>query len=243
MARGLQRLTWTKVKRLVPETINTILLPIGTVEAHGAAALGTDNIIPETLARMTAERVNALIAPTLNYGITRSLYQYPGSMTIRPEHFAPFVADILTSLVDRRFKHIIILNGHGGNNAALKDAAYAVHYQRQAFIAVVHWWQLTADLTKEYFGEAGGHAALDETACLQAIDPALVDRSEYSEKMTYLVQGGADVFPSPGSVLLYVKGEGLPNFDQKQADGYLPRVAQAVGDFVLSVLDQWRQLA
>lgn len=242
MEREMQRLSWTKVQNLVPANINTVLLPIGTVEAHGSTALGTDNLIPEHLAKSQAERLNALVAPTLNYGITRSLYRYPGSVTIRPEHFVPFVSDILVSLADHRFKHILIFNGHGGNNASLKEAAYDVHYRRGVFIAVIHWWQLVADLTKEFFGEAGGHAAIDETACMQALDPALADKAEYTEAMAYLINSGADVFPSPGSVLLYEKDQGYPNFDVKQAKAYLPKVAEAVGDFALSVLEQWKQL-
>lgn len=242
MEREIQRLSWTKVKNLVPNKINTVLLPIGTMEAHGANALGTDNLIPTEIARLQAERLNALIAPTLNYGITKSLYRYPGSLTIRPEHFTPFVSDILDSLAAHKFKKIIILNGHGGNNASLKTAAYDFHVRHEVFIAVVHWWQLVADLTREHFGQVGGHGAIDETACVQAIDPALADKDEYSEEMTYLMQGGADVYPSPGSVLLYKEGEGYPTYDLEQARTYLPKMAKAVGDFVLSVMDKWKQL-
>jgi creatinine amidohydrolase len=242
MEREIQRLTWTGVKNLVPDKINTILLPIGTVEAHGAAALGTDNLIPEKIARLQAERLNALIAPTLNYGISRSLYRYPGSITIQAKNFTPFVADILYSLADHDFKYIIILNGHGGNNSALKEVAWQVHHQKKTFIAVVHWWQLVSDLTKKHFGQAGGHAGLDETACMQAINPALVKKDEYDKRMAYLMQNGADVYPAPGSILLYGEGEGYPDFDYEKAKEYLSRVATAVGDFILSIIDGWKQL-
>ncbi len=242
MEREIQRLSWNKVKDLVPQKVNTVLIPIGTVEAHGAAALGTDNLIPEAIARNQADRLNALIAPTLNYGITRSLYYYPGSITIQPRNFTPFVIDILNSLVEHQFKYLIILNGHGGNNSALKEAAYHIHYRRKAFVAIVHWWHLIGDMTKDHFGQAGGHAGLDETACLQAIDPELVFKEEYREEMAYLMRGGADVYPSPGSVLLYTEGEGQPNFDLDQARSYLPKVCAAVGDFILALRDQWKQL-
>jgi creatinine amidohydrolase len=235
----LQKLSWIKVKNLVPEKINTVLFPVGTVEAHGSAALGTDNYIPEAIAHSQAERLNALIAPTLNYGITRSLYRYPGSFTIQPRNFVPFLTDILNSLADHGFKNIILLNGHGGNNSALKEAAYDLHCRSRVNVAAVHWWNVVGDITREHFGQAGGHAGLDETAAVQAIDPALVDKDEYDEKMAYLVSGGADVYPIPGSVMLYTKGEGYPNFDQAQADAYLPKVAEAVGDFIKSIIDQW----
>lgn len=242
MTRELQRLTWTRIKQLVPDKIRTVLLPIGTVEAHGASAVGTDNIVPETIAAMEAERINALIAPTLNYGITTSLYQYPGSIRVDPDHFTPFVVDILTSLADTGFSQIFILNGHGGNNAALREAAYAAHRDRHINIANIHWWLLVSELTKAHFGQVGGHGGIDETACMQAIDPDLVDKSEYTEEMAYLVNPGADLYPAPGSILLYKGGEGIPNFDDKQAADYLPKVAHAVGDFILSTIARWKQI-
>ncbi len=242
MEREIQRLSWTKVKNLVPHKIDTVLLPVGTVEAHGSAALGTDNLIPEKIALMQAEKLNALIAPTLNYGVTRSLYRYPGSFTIDPLNFERFMKDILISLADHDFKHIIILNGHGGNNGALKNVAYDIHHQRRVYVAVIHWWHLVGEVTKEHFGQVGGHAGLDETAAVQAIDPALVDKAEYNDKMAYMMTGGADVYPVPGSVLLYKEGEGAPNFDLEQARAYLPKVAEAVGDFIAKILDQWQQI-
>ncbi len=242
MQREIKRLTWTKIKNLVPDTIDTVLVPVGTIEAHGPAALGTDVLIPEAIAELQAERIGALIAPTVNYGITRSLYRYPGSSTIQPKHFVSYIIDVLNSYVDSRFKNIIILNGHGGNNDALKEAAAEVHYHSKANIAVIHWWELAAEITREHFGEAGGHAGLDENAAVQAIDPQLVDENEYSKDMAYLVDKGADVYPVPGSVLLYTAGEGYPKFDLEQAKAYLPKAAEAVGDFIISIINQWKQL-
>ena len=84
MERELQRLNWQTVRDLVPEKTTTVILPVGTLEAHGSACLGTDNIIPETIARDIAERINALIAPTVNHGVTKSLLGYPGGTMKRP---------------------------------------------------------------------------------------------------------------------------------------------------------------
>ena len=72
MERELQKLSWLKVRDLVPSQIDTIILPVGTVEAHGSDCLGTDNYIPENNAHGIAERINALIAPTMPFGITKS---------------------------------------------------------------------------------------------------------------------------------------------------------------------------
>ncbi len=228
------------MKNLVPTKTDIVFLPIGTMEAHGCAALGTDNFIPMAIARSQAERLNALIAPVLNYGITKSLYRYPGSMTVQPSHFKEFVSDIVDSLVDIGFKYIFIINGHGGNNSELKKVAYGKHMQHRVHIAAIHWWEMVDDLTKEHFGEVGGHAGNNETACVQAIDPNLADKSEFSKDMGYNFSRGADVYPVPGTILLYEKDEGYPTFDIEQSKEYLKKMSVVVGNFMEDILNRWK---
>ena len=241
MEREFQKLSWIRIRQLVPDEIDTVILPVGTVEAHGSACLGTDNYIPESIALGIADRVNALVAPTVNYGITRSLYRYNGSVTIKSETFALYVRDILDSFVQVGFRNVILMNGHGGNNSSLKDEAVRFHQECQANIAVVHWWELCGEMTKEFFGHHGGHAGTDETAMVQAIDPKLADKDLYDKDMAYYFRPGADLYPVPGSILLYKEGEGYPNFDPDQAARYRERVIEVVGEFVEMVLSRWRK--
>jgi creatinine amidohydrolase len=241
MERHMQRLNWLKIKQLVPDQIDTVILPVGTIEAHGSSCIGTDNIIPELIAESIAERVNALVAPVLNYGITKSLYRYNGGVTINPDYYQLFVRDILDSLADIGFANVVIMNGHGGNNAALKEVAYEYHQEVLTNIAVVHWWQLCSDMTEEFFGHAGGHAGTDETAMVQAINESLVDQDAYDPELAYYFRSGADIYPIPGTILLYKEGEGYPNFNLEQAKEYREKVISTVGDFVEMVLNRWRK--
>ncbi len=242
MERELQRLTWKHIRDLVPDKIDTVLLPIGTIEAHGAAALDTDNFIPDSICEYLGDKVDALIAPTLNYGITKSLYGYPGSMTIKPENFENFVSDILRSLHDIGFKKVFIINGHGGNNGSLKTAAMNFYYKYKVNIAVIHWWELTRDLVKDHFGEAGGHAAIDENAMVQAVDDALVDKNIFDDNMPYYYRPGGDIYPIPGSILLYTENEGIPNFDLEMAQSYQKKVFAKVEEFVKMISDRWDKI-
>lgn len=241
MERQLQHLSWLTIKELVPEKIDTVILPVGTIEAHGSAPIGTDNLIPDMLAQEIAERINALVAPILNYGITKSLYRYNGGITITPDTFGKFVRDILDSLTDTGFKNVIIMNGHGGNNTILKTIAHQFHYEKKANIAVIHWWMLCNKMTEEFFGHAGGHAGTDETAMVMAINPDLVDEEQYSPELAYLFASGADVYPVPGSILLYKQDEGYPEFDLEKAKEYRQKVIETVGDFVEMVLGKWKK--
>ncbi len=241
MERQLQRLSWLKVREVVPSLIQTIILPVGTVEAHGSACLGTDNFIPESIAEGIAERINALIAPIVNHGVTKSLYRYRGGSTIAAETFSAYIMDILVSYADSDFKNIVVLNGHGGNNSALKSTAFEFHARHKVNVAVIHWWELCARMTEEFFGHVGGHAGTDETAMVMAVDADLVDETLYDPEQAYQFVPGADVYPVPGTILLYKDGEGLPEFDIDRARQYQTRVFEKVGDFVEMVLKRWEK--
>jgi creatinine amidohydrolase len=239
--RHLQKLSWLKIKGLVPSKINTILLPVGTVEAHGSSCLGTDNFIPEAIAEGIAERLNAIIAPTVSYGITKSLYRYKGSSTIETSTFKLYVRDILDSFARSDFKNIIILNGHGGNNDALKTVAYEFHKENKANICVIHWWELCEDFTSQFYDNIGGHAGNNETAMVHAIDPALAGEEDYDPDLAYWYRPGANVYPVPGNILLYKEGEGYPDFDEKKAKEYQRKVIEIIGDFVELVIKRWKK--
>jgi creatinine amidohydrolase len=240
--RELQRLNWLNVRDLVPGKIDTVILPVGTVEAHGGDCLGTDNFIPETIASGIAERINALIAPTLSFGITKSLHRYEGCVTLRPDTFAHCLGDIVESFGHSGFRNVIVMNGHGGNNDVLKKVAHDWHRDYGINICVVHWWELCAEMTEEFFGHVGGHAGTDESAMVQAVDESLANSDAFDPKQAWFFRPGADVYPVPGTILLYRDGEGLPEYDSAKSKQYRDKVIRSVGDFVQLVLDRWREL-
>ena len=238
----LEEMIWQEVQEVVPAKCDLVFLPVGTVEAHGSAAIGTDNYIPLSISEYLAERFNAIMAPCVHYGITRSLYGYAGSLTIRPEIFTGYILDILHSLSDKQFKRCVIVNGHGGNNNALKEVAYQAYQDFGIKVAVVHWWQLCAEVTQEVYGGPGGHAGIDETGFVMAINPKYGNKARYDKKMACIFSNGADVYPIPGSVLLYDKdGRGEPDFDAEKGKVYAEKVKKKTGDFLDEVFVRWEK--
>ena len=96
-------------KEVIPSKINTVLLPTGTLEPHGVINNGADNTAPTAMAKTIAQRTNAMIAPTLPYGMTGSMEAYPGAFQITESAYRPFVKQILEGLAKNGFKNIIIL--------------------------------------------------------------------------------------------------------------------------------------
>ncbi|MBS3819098.1 creatininase family protein [bacterium] len=239
--REMNFLSWQKIQKVVPESIQTVLLPVGSIEPHGVIPNGTDNLAPETIARHIAEKVEALIAPTLNYGVTPSMEAFPGAVSISSKAYSPFVKDVLRGLAQNKFKNIIILNGHGGNTELLHQAASRVSRSCGVRILVVNWWSLTAEDVQEVFGEKGGHAGNNETAYIQAVYPQYVNPENFEKDMATPNPKGTSWFavPVPSSILLYKKGEGYPTFDMEQAKEYFRRVNQRVVRLIQDVIKKW----
>src|SRR6266568_1750527 len=178
--REIERINWIEFREWIPAKIQTVLLPIGTLEPHGVAPNGTDIIVPVAMAREIAQRVNAMVAPVIPYGFTGILDAYPGSFTIPEEAFRSYVRAVLVGLAKNKFKNIILLNGHGADQTAVLSAlAQEVGRETGTRMLVVNWWSCCTDVTLEVFGDHGGHAAENETAYVMAIDPALVQQERY----------------------------------------------------------------
>lgn len=240
--REMNRINWMEFQKIIPSKINTVLLPTGTLEPHGVTNNGADNSAPEAMAKAIAKRTNAMIAPTLPYGMTGSLAAYPGAFKMSEKAYRPFIKEILEGLVKNKFKNIIILNGHGGGQTAVLQAVAAeIANEKNVRTLVINWWSFCSDITKEVFGEDGGHAGWNETAYIQAIDPTLVDKTKYKDGMTtvYPRSGTWSATPFPSSIGLYKAGEGYPRFDQKKADEYFRKVNNKIAKLIVEVRQKW----
>jgi creatinine amidohydrolase len=244
--RDLERINWMEFKEVVPTRIDTVLVPLGTLEPHGVTANGADIIAPVAIARTIAPRVNALIAPVVPYGITGSLDAYPGAFTIPEDVYRAYVKAVLLGLAKNRFRNIILINGHGGPQTAVLQAL-GVEVGREAGVRtlVVNWWSYASDITLEVFGEDGGHAGENENAFMLAIDPSLVHKERYTGPgmtTTNPAAGTWSAYPSPSSIGLYKEGQGLPKFDPVTAKRYFDRVNEKMARLVEDTIKNWNMI-
>ena len=235
-------INWMDFRDLVPAKIQTVLLPTGTLEAHGVANNGADNTAPVAIAREMAPRINAMVAPVLNYGITGSLDAFPGSMRISESAYRAFVTDILNGFADQGFRNIFVINGHGGpQTAILNEVAEHVGRSRHVRTLVVNWWVYCSDVTLKTFGEDGGHAGWNENAFIQAIDPKLIHPERYNDAMAQPrpAAGSFSAYPSPTSIILYTPGQGYIRFDQAKATAYFHAVIDKMTTLAKDTITAW----
>lgn len=240
--REMNLINWMEFQKLVPDRVETVLLPVGTLEPHGVIPNGADNLAPASMAKELAGDLNALIAPTLNYGVTGSMQGFPGAFEIGEKGYRLFVSDILRGLARNRFLNIIILNGHGGpQTAILHDLASKISKERQVRILVINWWSLASEEIFEVFGENGGHSGNNETAYVQAIVPEHIHPEWYDREMATPYPSGSSwsAYPFPSSIGLYEPGQGYPTFDEAQARQYYNAVNERVLETIRDVITKW----
>jgi len=240
--REMNDLNWMEFKELIPAKVQTVLLPTGTMEAHGVINNGADNTAPLALARAMAPKLNALVAPLVPYGVTGSLDGYAGTFQISEPAYRAFLADILAGLARNGFRNIIVINGHGGpQTAILNDLAEKVGREQRVRIMITNWWAICSDVTLKVFGEDGGHAGWNETAFIQAIDPKLVHPERFTKDLEIPrpAAGAWYAFPFPTPIILYEPGQGSVRFDQPKADAYLVAVTARMVELVQTTITNW----
>jgi len=240
--RDLNDLNWMEVRELVPAKVQTVLLPTGTLEAHGVANNGADNTAPVAIARDMAAGINALVAPAVNYGVTGSLDAYAGGFTISEPAYRAFMTDVLAGYARNGFKNIIVINGHGGpQTAILNDLTEKIGREYRVRTLVVNWWAYCSDVTVKVFGEDGGHAGWNENAFIQAINPKLVQPERYKDSLATPrpPAGTWSAYPFPSSIILYQPNQGYVKFDQARADAYYKAVVEKMTALAKDTIAKW----
>src|SRR6202022_4369588 len=113
-----EKLTWPEINDAV-ELGKVCIVPCGAVEQHGPhLPLDVDIICPTGIARGRGQAIpeQVLVLPTVFYGYTGHVMDFPGTINNDFEHFIHHGLDITKSLAYNAFTKFILLNGPGQNS-------------------------------------------------------------------------------------------------------------------------------
>lgn len=169
----LSSATWTDVDGAATDLA---LVPVGSTEQHGPhAPLGTDTITAETVAVAGADAYTdeVVVTPPIPVGIAREHRQFPGTLWVSPDTLRSYVRDVVESLAYHGFDRVVLVNGHGGNAAALQEVAGEITRDEDAYVVSFTWFDIIDEPQM-------GHGGPVETAVVRYIDPDLVreDRTD-----------------------------------------------------------------
>lgn len=180
----LEEWTRSECQEQGPRTL--VVLPIGALEQHGPhLPLGTDTILAEYIARAAVARVDSripvVVAPSFYYGSSHHHLLHGGTASITTEALYAALRDVVTTLLQSKFKSVFILNGHGGNQEIVQLVARDVALTEGIRLAAGSYFHMARPALigsgVEDLGELPGHAGAFETSLMLAARPDLVRMS------------------------------------------------------------------
>jgi creatinine amidohydrolase len=175
--------TREQVAKLAPSSL--AILPIGAIEQHGNhLPLHTDYCIIEHISHRVSQKVKdemtCFVCPSIPYGNSHHHFPY-SALSLTSETLIRVLKDLVASLAITGFKHVFILNSHGGNDEAIRIVTRDAAREHQITVASASYWTLAYDRLSTYFtenhielGRVPGHAGGLETSMMLSLDEANV---------------------------------------------------------------------
>ena len=111
-------------RKLIKSKKPTVIIPVGSIEQHGAhLPITTDSDIVTEIASRLAKKCGFIVFPTISYGVSFEHEPLFNTSMTFPK-LRVFIQQIIHSLLKKGTKSVIILNGHHGNQNALKKLIF-----------------------------------------------------------------------------------------------------------------------
>lgn len=165
-------LTNTDILKLTKK--NTVaLIPVGSIEQHGShLPVSTDSDIVSYIAKQVSDKNGFLLLPTLQYGVSFEHHPF-FNMSLSDSTLQKILIELCISLSKNHINTVIILNGHHGNQNALKklqDKVFKKTGIRQRIFVYSYW-----HFMKRKFDHAG---FVETSIMLEISDKVLMNKAK-----------------------------------------------------------------
>ncbi|WP_089212089.1 creatininase family protein [Streptosporangium subroseum] len=172
-----------------------VIIPAGAFEQHGPGMpMATDTIRAEHVAELVALELagSAVIGPSVPVGVSPHHLAFAGTVTLTTTTLAAVVREYADSLHRHGWRKILVITGHGGNNATLTTVAQdllTTHPDLQ--FAWTPLTSLAADVVAGMrVSEVHGHSGEAETAQMLHLASHLVHTERLAPGTTHLGELG-----------------------------------------------------
>ena len=177
----LALLSWSEVAELDRDR-TVAVLPTAAVEQHGRhLSLDTDTYLCTRVVEAAADRARhggpVLVAPTLAFGSSAHHMAFAGTLTLAAGTFLAVVEELCGNFAQHGFRRLLVVNGHGGNSALVREAVQQVATRVPMLAAAVDYWALarhTASEVRESPPGGMAHACEFETSLMLHLRPESV---------------------------------------------------------------------
>jgi len=147
------------LRKKIKQKKQIAIIPVGSIEQHGPhLPISTDSDIVTEISLRFSEKINGILLPTINYGISDEHFPF-FNLSVKKSTLSKMLDDICESLIKNGISRILIINGHYGNLDSLKG--FERKKKRNRKIKVLSYWK--------YMDREFDHAGNVETSIMLAI--------------------------------------------------------------------------
>jgi creatinine amidohydrolase len=180
-----------------------VVLPVASMEQHGPhLPVGVDTFLCEGVCKAGAELavkdVPAVVAPTLWCGMAEHHMAFGGTFTFDIPTYMAVLRAFLVSIKRHGFKKVFIVNGHGGNIAALNAFLPDLTRETGLTLYATTYFELSkADLAQFLEDQKSVHHACEvETSMMMVIAPDTVKHDRLPEAFGMLNGDPRKAYPA-----------------------------------------------
>lgn len=183
-------LSWREVEAAIARGA-AALFPMGSTEEHGPQSPTGDYLVAEEIAVRVARQTGDLVFPVLPFSYSEYFRHYPGTITLRSETLSQVVKEVVECLIAHGFRHIVLVNGHKGNEPTLGHLIRDIRRQHGLLVPIVSplGFAMSPEFTRELYGDVKtGHGGEPMGSIASYLFPGRVDlaRAEAWETKPFL---------------------------------------------------------
>lgn len=226
----LADLSWPEI-RDIRDRVELVLLPVGSNEQHGPnLAVKMDIAACAEFCRRASAMMypRVAVAPAVPWGVSFHHMNFPGTITLSTETFIQVLVEVIASLQHHGFERFLIVNGHGGNIAAMNVAAVRAAEELQVpFVGACSYFSFPDHAISEKYVKSPitGHACEVETSTAMELVPEIVKHDNLAAGDITDLQKGFGQLARRYSVSIPYR------FDQLTRNGALGDATQASNVF------------
>jgi creatinine amidohydrolase len=181
---------WAKLKaselRDLAKSEAIVILPVAAMEQHGPhLPVMVDTLLCGEIARRAAERASGahpvVVAPTVWSGLSEHHMDFGGTFTLDFATFKNLIECLCRSLLRHGFRRVLLLNGHGGNVAALRVVVDELRELDMRLYTATCWMVDPLAMAEHLETQSNvQHACEAETSMVMALHPELVDERQFA---------------------------------------------------------------
>jgi len=167
-------------RKLIKSKKPTIIIPVGSLEQHGAhLPITTDSDIVTEIASRLAKKCGFIVFPTISYGVSEEHYPLFNT-SVNGSDLSRWLNSILNSLGENKIESVVILNGHHGNERSVPHNWYH-RYADTKLRGYSYWYFMKHEFDHAGFVETSIMLAISDKVKMKKAKKGLITKG-MSEK-------------------------------------------------------------